>query len=298
VSARDLPWTPKAYQGEVYEQLSPGPRPLEITLLDGTRAIGRFEDLPPGAVVSSTFAGGTRYDEIDHHLKTDGRFGRRGPPKGRGALFVFRTRGYPPLLVREYRPFASEEVRDLGPLMFEATNPRLGRIVDGTKRAVHGARVQIKTPWSARTTRSDVVGDFAFPRLPDKRIPIEIHADGFPVTPAILETSSQFHRQLIVIRRAAPLRVEAFHPRYPLRGMIAITVYEPAKARRPGDPAPVRQMQRIRAGGTAEFHVPPGRYVVHAHLEGQQGRQLAGLEEVVIGSAPVNHVRVPLKIRK
>lgn len=300
VSARDLPWTSRTYEGQTLRQLSPGPLPLEITLLDGTRAIGRFEDLPKGTVLSSTIVPGARFDVIDHHLKADGRFGRRGPRKGKGALFVFRTRGYPPLLVEEYRPFASEEVRDLGRLSFEATNPRLGRIVDESKRPLHGARVAIKASWSKRATRTDVVGDFAFPRLPDERIPIEIRAEGFPVTGATLETSSQFHRQVILIRRAAALHVEVFHPRYPsLRGNVAITVSEPAKTRKPGDPAAVVRKTTVRANQVARFHVPPGRYVVYARVEGQQGRyQLAGTQQVTVKAAPQNRVRVRLEFSK
>ena len=280
VTARDLPYTSRAYEAKAIEKVAPAGGALRIMLLDGTRAIGRFEELPAGSVVTSTIAGGDAYEEIDQHLKEDGRFERRGAPKGRSALFVFRTRGFPPLLVEERRPFDSEEVRDLGVLRFEASNPRQGRIVDEGGRPVHGALVGIATPWSSRTTRTDIDGDFSFPRLPDERIPVEIVADDFPVTGGTLETTSQYRRQILIIRRSTPLRVEvAFPTGVPARDL-AVLLRSAAAAWKPGDPPPVEARQQVDPGEHATFHVPPGRYRLYAEV---QELRLFGAQDVEVG---------------
>ncbi len=290
VSARDLPYTLRTYEGQEIENTSPGALPLEVRLLDGTRAKGRFEDVPQGAVVTSTLARGSRHDRLDHHLKQDGRFTRRGPPVDKPALFVFRMRGFPPLLVEEPRPFTSEEVRDLGPLRFEATNPRMGRIVDGRKLPVHGALVTIKTPWSSRTTRTDIEGDFALPRLPDEDIPLEIRAEGFPATRAILWTSSQFRRQTIFIRRTGPLFVDVTRKRGRLDR--PVTVLAKARGWKPGDARPKETYARTHHSGRARFHLPPGRYQL---IVFDQITREVGVTEVEIKAKPSHHARIELR---
>ncbi len=294
VSARDLLWTRKAYEGQELQHLAPADTPLEIRLLDGTRAFGRFDDLPVGTRVTSELARGSEHDVADHQVKDDRRFDRRGPrPNKNGAtIFVFRTRGYPPLLVEERRPFTSEEARDLGPLRFEATNPRMGRVVDEKKRPVHGAKITIKEAWSNRSTRSDTEGDFAFPRMPDLRVHLEIEAEGFPTTPAVLQTTSQFHRQFILVQRAQQIHVQMQTHNGGDPGMVMLQVRaKPAKrARR--DPRPIDRTYRVpsRLQGK-RLHLPPGHYELRAYAP---ERKLFGTETIEVRTGNLRHVTITM----
>jgi hypothetical protein len=199
--AFDLPHTRQAYETRELEFIKPGEGRQVVTLEDGTTITGRFTELPENAAVTIARVGGVPQEAGQLPLDKEGRFRWRGPPVGSKALtWVFRTHGLPPLIVSELAPFQSEEVRDLGRLAFVDANPRRGQIVDERGRPVHAAKVTIAEPWADRSTRTDTKGEFGFGRVPDQPLKLRIVAAGRPPVTAVLDTRSQYVRQVIHLR--------------------------------------------------------------------------------------------------
>ena len=257
VSARDLPVSRFAYESFVVEEVpAPGP-PLEITLKDGPRAHGTFVDLPAGQEVRCQLQPGTSYDQARLLPAEDGAFTCRGPPPGQGALFVFETQGLPPILRRESAPFQSEENRDLGPLHFQATNPRKGRVLGEDGRPIWSARITLRAPWANRNVRTDRDGDFTLAHLPRLPFAIWIEAEGYSATPETLRPASEFKPQVFRLRKTIELRISVRAGRRGAPAALAISGTSPGTI---GRSTPLRKETDGR--GRATVRLPPGHYEI------------------------------------
>lgn len=256
VGARDLSVSPFGYEDLLVPDVPAGGPPLQVTLKDGTRVRGSFRGLPPGGQVHSSMVPGTRYDDARLALDDEFHFVRRGPLPDQTALFVFRTRGRPPILRQEQTPFESEEARDLGTLFFEALNPRKGRVLDEQGLPLWAAKVTLETPWSLASVRTDRKGDFVFAHMPRRDLDILIEAQGYPATPVVLETGSEFRPQLIQLRRRVEVTVQVVaSDRARLRKVKLSFQLLSAGA---GPTAP-REYVTDRVG-RLRIHIAPGRY--------------------------------------
>ena len=269
VAARDLPHTRMAYEPAKLDAVRPEEGRQFITLKDGTQIRGRFRDLPPSAVVTCELLGGLPQDAGRLTLDERRGFTWRGPEANtRGATFVFRTHGLPPLVVGEEAPFQSEEVRDVGILAFEAANPRRGRVVDDAGGPVHAAKVTLDVAWSDRSTRTDTEGRFGFARVPDEELRLRIDAPGFPPYVATLSTRSQYTPQVIRIQAGRWVTIQVKDGRRETGG---VQVWIRDATGRPADsPRAVSVGQALvtDAKGHLRVELPYGTY----HLQAQDPR--------------------------
>ena len=264
VSARDLPHTRTTYETFVEKSASADGQMMEILLEDGTKVEGRFPDLEPGTdLVCRMIAPG---ETSDWPLKLDakGAFRRDGPDVRHAATFVFYLRGHPPLVVTDRAPFGSGEVRNLGSLGFEDTNPREGRVVGEDGRPLHGAKVSIAEFWSSRSTRTDDEGEFVLARLPDRGIRVRIDAEDYPPALFTLETGSQFRRQVFALRRGRRVAVQVLDPRRrPGAAAKVVAERRAVKGKKPDD-ASARYEATADAKGRATLWLPDGAWHIHA----------------------------------
>jgi len=271
VTARDIPGAAFGYEAETVEEVAAAGPPLRIVLKDGTRVTGSFRELPEDRRVHSSMYPGTPFDEMWLKLDADLHFVRRGPPPKRSALFVFRTRGLPPLLRGERLPFRSEEVRDLGPLYFQATNPRKGHVLGEDGRPLWAAKVTLTEAWATRDVRTDRQGDFEFLHLPRRPVQIRVEAEGYPPIPATLEVSSEFKPQVIRLRKTVrvDLRVASRSRKHVGKQKLTLRpLFDPPEGGKRKD---IRVTTNQR--GLLWLVLTPGYYLLEVDLDGAKDVQ-------------------------
>jgi len=261
VRARDVPYTPLGYEMASLYGVAPGPKPLEITLKDGTRVVGRFPELRPDTQVHATLLPGTSGDARMLWLDKERGFVRRGPRKGGYGRIVFRLHGYAPLVHQVTRPFASEEVRDLGNLYFAVTSPFQGRILDPGRKPIRGAKVTIIENWAqGRSQRTDRDGEFDFARLPEQEIRIRVEVTGLPPNLAVLRMESQLVRQDIVVRDEGTLELTVVDSRHKKAARVEVFIQETEKKK--GGRRLLEKKTKTDARGVLKIQLPPGSYKV------------------------------------
>lgn len=289
VSARGREHAPFGYEGRVFEDLKVGGKPLDVTLRDGTRVTGEFRDLPNGSTVSSEMIPGGEADEALLALDEDGRFVRRGAPARSRAMFVFRTRGFAPLLRNEAFPFRSEEVRDLGMLTFVTTDPRKGRVLDERGGPVWAAKVTINAPWSSATCRTDRQGQFEFAHLPRVSTWLRVEVHGYPVHRVHFSTRSESQRQVIRLSPDVYVRFDVVDETDEKVGPSELTFARLGKKKS-------ETRRRTNREGRLRRSMEPGRYRIRTRARMRDGALLTGDEVVEITSDKTWQV-VELKIR-
>lgn len=261
VRARDLPHTRTTYESWIQDGIVVGEGRQQITLKNGPAVVGRFPDLPAGTTLRCRMITADGVSDWPLQLDERGGFRRDGPEPNRGApLFVFHLRGHTPLLVKERNAFASGEVRDLGSLAFEPTNPRKGRVIGPDRKPIHGAKVSVAERWSGRTTRTDADGNFVMARLPDQPIQLRIEADGLPPARVRWSANSQFRRQVFHLRAGRRVVVVAQDREgRPAAGFQLLARPRP-KASSTGGPLPGDVVRTADGKGMATFWLPDGPY--------------------------------------
>lgn len=265
VAARDLPHTRTTYETYIDKMASTEAGAQEITLKGGTAVIGRFPDLEPGTLIQSLMI--SARERIARPLKLDeqGAFRRDGPDVDQAASFVFTVRGYPPVVVQVGSPFRSGEVRDLGGLGLEDTNPRRGRVVGPENRPVHGAKVTIAEPWSTRSVRTDAEGAFVLGQLPRRRIRLSVEAEGLVSATAWLSVGSEFRPDVIRLTRGVLVNVHVKDR----EGRPAANFQLLARAAKDARGRQVTNETdhhgRLNGAGRASLWLPPGTYEIAAY---------------------------------
>jgi hypothetical protein len=285
----DLPTTRFSYESRRIKQVAPGGEPLVVVLDDGTRVTGEFRDLPEDATVHATMIPGSERDSGRLVLE-GGHFERRGPSAGAPATFVFRTKGFPPILHEEATPFGPEEVRDLGIFAFEAQNPLKGRVVDGRQQPLRGIKVAVHAPWSERYARTDALGDFEFIHMPERPIPIRISARGYGTRDFTLLPTSQYTRQSFQLDLAGRLRIVLTDPYNQPGGNLTVRIHELPSQGQPS--TPIRTARDTDEGGRLDVTLPKGTYQIRIL---HTGSRLWGLENVQIEPGAVKELRIALK---
>ncbi len=271
ISAHDELHGRFGFETLVFEDFVPGGRPLEVMLKDGTRVDGVFKQLPEGAQVVGGLLG---TDERRLDLDADLRFVCRGAPARKSGIFVFRTRGLPPLFRSERVPFRSEERRYLGVLEFLPTNPRKGRVLDEHGDPVWGAKVTVQQRWSVAARRTDRQGHFEFENLPPARVLIRIVAEGYPPSLGMLGTHSEFERADYQIRPDVQVRFRILGERAEPLGRADVSV-----ATMGAEPKLVGRRRTDREGNV-HWWLRPGRYRVSTKVLSTTGTKRSS-EEVV-----------------
>ncbi len=271
VVAYDVPTTKWSYERKHVDSVAPGSPRMEITLFDGTRVKGRFPDLPKGSTVYASVVPGRKTDYGELWLDKEKGFLRRGPAAfSPPPMYVFKTKGLPPILHLERSPWASEETRDLGLLAFEAANPLKGRVVDGRKQPLRGIKVEVAEPWSAQYRRTDSAGDFELRNIPvNKKVNIRVSARGYGTREFVMHPTSQYTRQDFEIERAGTVRVlltDAWNRRV---GGVKVWFWERRGGRVPGKPVSVTH--KTGSHGALQAQLPAGLYtvrIVHKDVPG------------------------------
>lgn len=264
VSARDLPHTRTTYETYIDKMANTESGPQEITLENGTAVIGRFPDLEPGTLVHSVMISGRERSERPLKLDEKLAFRRDGPDADKTASFYFYVQGYPPVVVHQRAPFRSTEVRDLGGLGLEDTNPRRGRVVGPDNRPVHGAKVSIAERWSGRSVRTDAEGEFVLGQLPRRSIRLRVEGDGLTPVYVWLGIGSEFRPAVIRLKqgRTVVVRVRDRDGR-PAAGFQVMARSKP-KARSRGEESVTEVYATVEGHGLAKLALPDGDYEIAA----------------------------------
>ena len=289
VTARDIPGAAFGYEAETAEDVEAAGPALRIVLKDGTRVTGSFRELPAGGQVHGSMHPGTKHDEMRLILDADLHFVRRGPPPKRGALFVFRTRGLPPLLREEPLPFQSEEVRDLGPLFFAATNPRKGRVLGADGRPVWAAKVTVEEKWASVDVRTDRQGDFMLHRLPRRAVRIRVEAEGYPAIRTTLGIGSEFKPQVVQLRKTVRVDLLLRSSTRKSVGKQKLTLHPLFDPPEGGTRKPIRVETNRR--GYVALTISPGRY--RLEVDGGAGAKDAQTISVTAKAQQRLRVQIP-----
>lgn len=293
VRARDVPHTRIGFETASQEGVLPGLKSIDFVLLDGTQVRGRFRGLGEDAALRVVLTPGGPAGAGTLWLDKQGNFSWRGPPAERRGMLVFRTPGYPPLLQDLGHAFKSEEIRDLGDLAFEATNPFLGRVTDQYGNALRGAKVTLAAAWGeGRSQRTDRDGEFQFTRLPERKVPIRLEAQGIPPNRGTLLPTSQQVRQVFRMFPVGYLVLSVLDRRKrPAKG-VELT-YATEKESKKGTRAK-RKTARVNAQGELQLKLAPGTYIMLAATRRQ--RELAEFQ-ITIEAGQVLEKTVRLESR-
>ncbi|MDA1195081.1 MAG: carboxypeptidase-like regulatory domain-containing protein, partial [Planctomycetota bacterium] len=271
VAARDLPHTSMKYDPWSSPAFRVGRGPVEIVLEDGPVIIGRVVAAPPGAEITCCILVSKEREWRRVQPDEEGAFRIQGPYSGMGHLqFIFETAGFVPIVVEDRTAFRPSEVRDVGTLFFQQTNPRRGIVLGPDGAPAHGARVRTTEPWTERSTRTNEAGEFMFASLPDVPVRLYVDAEDGYHQSVILSTESQFRPQTIQLLPGRPVLVRVVdRRRRPVAGAHVILRATQEHSPR-ADPAPER-LGTTDARGSAEFTLSDGTYDILVLEAGDSG---------------------------
>jgi hypothetical protein len=171
-------------------------------------------------------------------------------------------------------------VRDLGPLAFEQTNPRRGRVVGDGGLPIWSAKVTVLDPWARTTVRTDRQGDFVLPRMPRVPLRIRVEAEGYPPNRRALHPKSEFRPEVIQLVRTVEVRLQVVTRQIRSAGkaeIVLVPLFDPLGG---GKRKPIETT--TDRSGYAVLTLTPGRYEVRARAS--QGR--TGTKQVEFQAEP------------